>query len=231
MNGDLDPYATPQTDPSPSQMAAGSMWKILDGSLWVRPGAILPEICLYGSSPGGLKRELVKIQWAPRSATILGMVLGMVGTVTLMGYSWFERPGLTGMMQAVFLAVLATTAIQALVFRRNWKSRRITVGGSKGRKRWVLVAVVVLAFYGISSALLAVLDRLFDGISADQELKIGLGHSLMFLWVVSLHVVIVLLLIRAVETRDGWYRLAGVHPGALAELKRLQAGAHANPGT
>lgn len=231
MNGNLDPYIPPETDPEPCQASSGSMWKILDGSLWVRDGVILPEICLYSSSPGGLKRELLKVQWAPRSATILGIILGAVGTCSLIGYSWFAHPGLTGMMQAFLVAVVATAAIQALAFRRNWKGQRITIVRTKGRRVLLRLALVVLAFYGLSTVLWVVLDRFLDGIAADQEMKIGIGNALMFFWIVSLHAVIVLQLVRAVETRDGWYRLAGVHPKALTELQRLQAGGRAHPGT
>lgn len=226
-----DPYAPPETDPDPGQVASGSLWKILDGSLWVRDGVMLPEICLYGSSPGGLKRELIKVQWAPRSATVLGFILGAVGACTLIGYSWLTRPGLTGMMQATLVAVLATAAIQAVAFRRNWKGQRIAIGRSKGRRVLLRLALVVLAFYGLSTVLWPVLDRFLDWIAAGQEMKIGIGNALMFFWIVSLHAVIVLQLVRAVEIRDGWHRLAGVHPKALSELQRLQASVHAHPGT
>jgi len=62
-------------------------------------------------------------------------------------------------------------------------------------------------------------------------LKIGFGQSLMLLWLVSLQLVIVMQMVRAVELRDGWHRLAGVHPKALAALSGLQASVDGNPGT
>jgi hypothetical protein len=135
------------------------------------------------------------------------------------------------MTQAVLIAALATSAIQGLVFRGNWKRRRITIERSKGRKVMVRIACVVLAFYALPALVGTGLERFLNGIAADQELKIGIGNSLIFLWVVSLHRLVVLQLVRAVEMRDGWYRLAGVHPRALAALRELQASVNGNPGT
>lgn len=230
MKTDDNPYTPPASHPEPGPSASDSTWKIQDGSLWVQNEAVLPRVCLYGSS-NAFRREVVKIQWAPRSSSIFSLVLASLGSMALLGYSWLNRPGLAGMMQAVLVAVLAIAAIQALVFRKNWKRRRIAIERSRGWRVALRITVAVIAFYGLISAALAGLDRFLTWIAADQLLKIGFGQSFMVLWLVSLQLVIVMQMVRAVELRDGWYRLAGVHPKALAELGRLQASVSGNPGT
>ncbi|QJE96535.1 hypothetical protein [Luteolibacter luteus] len=230
MNEELDPYTPPASHPEPGPSASNSTWKIEEGSLWVKNEAVLPKICLYGSSSSS-KRDVIRIQWAPRSSLIFSLVLALLGSMALLGYSWFNRPGLGGMMQAVFVAVLVIAAIQGLVFRKNWKRRRIVIERSRGWRVAMRIAVAVLAFYGLISAALVMLDRLLTWIAADQLLKIGFGQSLMLLWLVSLQLLIVMQMVRAVELRDGWHRLAGVHPKALAALSGLQASLDGNPGT
>jgi hypothetical protein len=54
MKDESNLYAPPQTAVSApmAAAAAGHDWKIEDNSLWVRDGAVLPDICIWGGDQG-----------------------------------------------------------------------------------------------------------------------------------------------------------------------------------
>lgn len=231
MNHGIDPYAPPKVAEvsSPDQPVEGR-WKVDKGSLWVKDGAVLPDICLYGSAAG--RRSSVKVLWLSRAGNVLNWTLALLGTCALLGYSWIMRPGLSEMMAAILIAAVALSAIHATAFKRNWKRHRITIRRSKGWKAGLRVAAAVCAFYAIFSCVIIGFDYYRESAGFDQTQKIGIGNSLFFLWMTATHAAIVLQLVRAVEAREGWHRLEGVHPRALEALSRVQGEPpDENPGT
>lgn len=231
MNNHIDPYAPPKVaEVFPPELPVEGTWKVDKGSLWVKDGAVLPDICLYGSAAG--RRSSVKVPWLSRAGNILNWTLAFLGTCALLGYSWIARPGLSEMMGAILIAAVALSAIHAVAFKRNWKRHRVAIQRAKGWKAGLRVAGAVGAFYAIFSFVIIGFDSYRELAGFDQTQKIGIGNSLFFLWMTTTHAAIVLQLVRAVETRDGWHRLEGVHSRALDALSRVQGGPpDENPGT
>jgi hypothetical protein len=224
MNHNVDPYTPPGIAEvsSPEPEMEGS-WKVANGHLWVRDGAILPDICLYGSATG--RRTPIKLLWLPRAANVLNWILALLGTFLLLGYSWMMRPELSGMLRAILIAALVSSAIQAVAFKKNWKRYKITIQRSKGWKAILRVAAVVCLFFALFNFAMVGLDHYLEFAGYDPKQKIGIVNSLFFLWMTSTHAVILLQMVRAVEVRDGWHRLAGVHPKTLGKLLLLQGDA------
>ena len=214
----MNPYAPPLTTEVPE--SKGARWCLKDGALWVKDGAMLPEICLHGTAedrPTG--RRTLKLDSHSPAAKRLEVVIPVVGSVLMIWATWkgFNHAA-TIIMFITLLASLAGTTWS----KKAGYSQMIEVHCSAG-KRAALKEAASWTIHGL--VFLFIIYAVFNAENWSVEPIHGLYLCMLYLinksWITDLLSSWFFPAIHGHE--QGWYRLKNIHASALAKLKEIQA--------
>ncbi|WP_035609596.1 hypothetical protein [Haloferula sp. BvORR071] len=218
-----DPYRAPQVQAPEFPQDDSLRWRIEDGSLWVQDGAVLPPICLFGSSDGGpTVRGWITLAWmspmAWRAVIISELVaLGVLFAIAMRGvYGALEFGRI----------VIATSIIMGVLFFLlfGWKKhrRRLRIFRVAGRRRFLRTLVFSLAAFGAYVMALSMMVHFEDVLKLGRLQQIGLSNTLMMAMIMAQTSGRMFLLPHATEVEGTWFRLASIHPRTIAELAQIQ---------
>lgn len=223
MTDEADPYLSPTATPPPLHAGRDKQgWQVLGGALWVKDEASLPDICLDGSirtRRSGPARLDLTYQLFHRM-----MLAGtFIGTGILVVLALRQSLGLMGFSLTMVILTIVFALISAAFSKWKGERKSITIHRSIGlrtRLRSVIVSLVSMAVFILAFLLLGHFSRTLQ---MPQRQQIGLSQALLFVLCMTQTLGLQSAPVRAVETENGWYRLKGVHPLAVASLARVQA--------
>lgn len=195
-----------------------------DGALWVKDGAVLPDICLDGSS-ATRRSGPVKLSLTTRlfqSAMITGT---LIGTAILATLASIGSLGLLGFSQIMIALVIAASIGPAAIAAWKGERKSVTIHRSTGLRsmgKGIIRLLICAAVYYLA---IIALDHASRILALAQRQQIGLSYTLMFVFVMTLGLVLRPGSIRAVAVEGGWFLLQGVHPSAITGLARIQTAA------
>lgn len=212
MNEEPNPYTPPQVDAWPAVSGieypnSGTLWRVVDGKLQVRPAASLPDVAIDGSPPGETgKRMALVIRIMPEWLFgLLWLAIAAARLYERVSYNVF----LLMFFAVAFLPALLGKRLRVQLYRTNAEIMRATL------RYLVTIAVIIgLIFAGPFFGLREILPVREGGVLAIIALYYGCLHLFHHLRGGSLGWA------RAVG--DGWFELKGIAPAAIASLEALQ---------
>lgn len=223
MSLEANPYIPPTTTPPPLDTSRDKQkWQVQGGALWVKDGAKLPDLCLDGSAR---TRQRGAAKLRPGHQLFNRLMLGstLVGATVIVILALRETYGLAGFtLTTITLTIISSLGSVAIAAWKGW-NKSITIDRSIGwRANGRVIVGILLA---ISAFLFAsfVLAYLSETLGLPQRQQMGLSQALLFTFCMSQGLGFRMTAIHPVETENGWYRLKGVHPLAIASLARVQA--------
>lgn len=213
MKGELDPYAPPRADPLPAAATlpvdSGSLWRVVDGRLQFRDGAVLPDIGPDGS-PNGEPGPPFSLVLETKSLPALVRGLGLLLLGIIFAARMFPSGGVwTSWFFAFFLAVAwlprwLGPKIRLQVFRSKPKEQAALYRGLL----WVF-AVAILQFSA---------QMRWPGIRP-EEFWAYMGMTF------ASYQFVLLATGKAPparEVEDGWFEWKGLKPEAIPHLEEIQ---------
>lgn len=214
----MNPYAPPLTTEAPE--SKGTRWCVKDGALWVKDGAILPEVCLHGTAEGRpTRRKTLKLDSHSPVAKRIEVMIPVVGSVLMIWATW---KGFNHAATIIMFITLLASLVETTWSKRAGYSQVIEIHCSAG-KRAALKEAASWTSHGL--VFLFIIYALQNADSWNFEPISGFYLCMLYLinksWITDL-----------VSSRfspsiggdeQGWYRLKNIHASALAKLKDIQA--------
>jgi hypothetical protein len=214
-----NPYSAPQVSAlTKADPREGALWYVSEGVLHVRDGASLPDVCLYGDSPGDPgERKTLTIAWGPTWVRCLPLV-------AVAGYLlWTSSlsPGKSGIL-GLLAAILLLIALGKRLIKRGrlhaFRSNQATRNGI----RWFCVEILVATGVVIGAGFL--INRIAPELLANGGAGAFGGLSAILMMSLQQR-----RQVRAFGYHNGWFMLGNVHPAAIARLEEI-ARRHPVPG-
>ncbi len=213
MNMEPDPYAPPRVDPLPAAAAlpldSGSLWRVVDGHMQFRDGAVLPGIGPDGSpNVDSASQFPLVLETKALPALVRGVGLLLLGVACLAGMFPF-RGARIGLLLALlflggFLPRWLGAKVQIQLFRSKSKEQAAVYR--------VLLAALALGVLQFSAR------SLWPGIHPEEFwacMGMAFGVYQLFLLVMGKAP-------HAREVEDGWFEWKGLKQEAIPYLEEIQ---------
>jgi len=210
---DASPYSPPIAGSPATSIATEKSWIIQDGDLWVKDGAELPGVCLYGSKRMWKRPlKLWLLSGVGRKLTFL--LVGMVAMGQFLFFLWRSDADAMLTFAAFIVSILAFHAIRETI------TTKIRIHGGVGVGILTRLAPIIL----IDAIAILALSLVGDRIIHMAGSGIRVAYPTIFCIAALQRVMIDRMLVHSVEKKGDWFRLANVHPRAVVELLQIQDG-------
>ncbi len=219
----MNPYQTPASPAAETTplKESGQLWQVSDFSLWVRDGASLPDVCLYGSAVESTTRGVLKLVMLGPVGRFIKPILGLALIVVL---GWLTVQGVRSLF--LFGSIVAAVISVHLLTPRILGTRAFQGGklsihistGNRGRSTHLIHGVVRSAMMFLP----VFASGSFRWLRVEESMEMGAFFTWMFavFWVDDL--VERLIFPTPCEARSGWFKLKNIHPSALVRLEEIQ---------